>query len=287
MVIVRIWEGLGNQMFQYAYARALKEKGIDVRLDIDEAYKESFSMLRNETHRTSRIQNFRITIPAMDISKYGKYAYLSRDGVIDKCIFWLAERSFWKYNFYEEKDFEYSKEKEKTKGNYYVKGYFQDPRYFEGICPALLEEFTPKKKISLSRTLRNALEDQESVSVHIRRGDYVRLNWALNPAYYVKAIDYIKKIYEDPVFLFFSDDLDWAKKNIPVQGKCIYVNEGGGLEDYEELFMMSRCKSNIIANSTFSWWAAWMNQNRKKAVIAPRKWKMERPGLVPDEWIAI
>lgn len=287
MVIVRIWEGLGNQMFQYAYARALKEKGITVRLDLEEAYKEIFSSIRNSEPRISRIQNFRISIPSINVNSYGKYNYLYRDTVIRRLIFALGRYSLWKYKFYEEELFEYSEKKAGIRGNYYVKGYFQDERYFKNIRPILLKEFAPRKRIRISKDLRRALEHPESVSIHIRRGDYVKLNWTLNPVYYHRAIEYIKHIYTDPVFLFFSDDLEWVKRNVQINGRCIYVNENNTLEDYEELFIMSRCKANIIANSTFSWWAAWLNQNEEKIVIAPEKWKKEKEYMILDGWSTI
>lgn len=287
MIIVRIFEGLGNQMFQYAYARAKKENGMNIRLDVNEAYKEAFTMLKHITPRTSRIQNFKISIPSINVFDYEKYSYLNQKTTIQKIIVWLAKHSLWKYKFYEEKTFEYSKKIAKIAGNCYVKGYFQDRKYFENIRPILLKEFTPKKKIKISKELRKVLEESESVSVHVRRGDYVKLNWSLNPVYYKKAICYIKKIYTEPVFLIFSDDLDWVKKNMYIDGRYIYVNEQRSLEDYEELLIMSRCKANIIANSTFSWWAAWLNPNKEKVVIAPKKWKIEHPDLLLDEWIAL
>lgn len=287
MVIVRIWEGLGNQMFQYAYARALKEKGIDVRLDLNETYKETFVNLRNCEPRTSRIQNFRISIPPLNVDSYGKYAYLCRDTASRKVIFSLSKHSLWKYKFYEEELFEYSGKKAGIRGNYYVKGYFQDERYFKNIRSILLREFAPRKKIRISKDLRSALEEPESVSIHIRRGDYVKLNWALNPVYYQRAINYIRQVYTNPVFLVFSDDLEWVKRNIRINNKYIYVNECNALEDFEELFIMSRCKANIIANSTFSWWAAWLNKNKEKIVIAPEKWKKDKEDMILEGWITI
>lgn len=287
MVIIRIWEGLGNQMFQYAYARSKKEKGIVVRLDLNEAYKESFSNLKNAAPRKNRIQNFNISIPAINVLDYGKYNYLNQKIISQKIITWLAKHSLWKYRFYNEDTFEYTEEKAKINGNYYIKGYFQDVRYFENIRSILLREFTPKKKIKISRELKKALDNPESVSIHIRRGDYVRLNWSLNSVYYERAVCYIKQFYKNPLFLIFSDDLDWVRKNMHIEGKCIYVNESGILEDYEELLIMSKCKSNIIANSTFSWWAAWLNQNKKKIVIAPMKWKMVKPDILLKEWITV
>lgn len=287
MVIVRIWEGLGNQMFQYAYARAMKKKKIAVCLDLDEAYKESFAKLKKNELRTNCIQNFRISIPSINVTNYGKYTYLYQNTITRKMVFWLATHSLWKYNFYEEKEFEYSRKKAVVRGNYYIKGYFQDERYFKDIRPILLKEFMPKRKIRISKQLRMFLADSESVSIHVRRGDYVKLNWSLNSIYYERAINYIKQVYDNPVFLIFSDDLEWVKKNICIDGRYIYVNENGMLEDYEELFIMSRCKANIIANSTFSWWAAWLNQNKNKIIIAPQKWKLERKNMILEGWITI
>ena len=87
--------------------------------------------------------------------------------------------------------------------------------------------------------------------------------------------------------MIFSDDLEWVKENIHIKGKCIFVNEEKKLEDYEELLIMSRCRTNIIANSTFSWWAAWLNQNKDKVVIAPRKWLKGQNNIVPKEWFIL
>ena len=123
--------------------------------------------------------------------------------------------------------------------------------------------------------------------MHIRRGDYVKISNTVNLLYYQKAIQYIRQYYKKPVFLVFSDDLDWVKSNIPVEGEVIYVNEDKKMQDYEELLVMSKCKSNIIANSTFSWWAAWLNQNKEKYVIAPKLWFPGLEGIVPKEWIML
>lgn len=284
MIIVRIWEGLGNQMFQYAYARALKEKGILVRLDLDKSYDQVFAKYRNHMLRENGIQNFRISIPSIEVCSYRSYNYLNQNSVIEKVVFWLAKHSLWKYKFYEEEIQAYSDRTANIRGNYYLKGWFQSEKYFKHIRSVLLKEFTPKTKIRVSQKLRTAFEDLESVSLHVRRGDYVRINQALNIVYYKKAIEYMKQIYDNPIFLIFSDDLEWVKEHLFINARYIYVNEDRKLEDYEELFIMSRCKSNIISNSTFSWWAAWLNQNENKTVIAPKKWTKEQGNIVPDEW---
>ena len=100
MIIVRIWEGLGNQMFQYAYARALKEKGMDVRLDLNKAYDNTFEKYRNNAQRENHIQNFRISLPSIDMGQYRRYEYLSRDTWLKKSVFWLQSHLLWKYRFY-------------------------------------------------------------------------------------------------------------------------------------------------------------------------------------------
>lgn len=288
MIIVRIWEGLGNQMFQYAYARALHEKGINVRLDMDKAYDKVFQKNRKHTARQNSIQNYRLSLKEIDVYKYGKYSYLMQDSVYDRIVFWLGSHSLWKYKFYEEKDALYSEKSSKIRGNYYIKGWFQCEKYFRNIRSILLREFRPKKKIFLAEDVRTALKDPQTVSIHIRRNDYIKENNALNLTYYKKAVDYIKKYYDNPVFLVFSDDLPWVKENFMAEGSILYVNEDRKLQDYEELMIMSRCKSNIIANSTFSWWGAWLNTNKDKHVIAPKMWfPGHQDDIIPEGWITI
>ncbi len=287
MIVVRIWEGLGNQMFQYAYARALVAKGQDVRLDMNKAYDRVFAKYKNNAYRQNSIQNFRISLPTIDVCAYGKYAYLDQNTIIRKVVFWLACHSLWKYRFYEEVLQGYSEKSAKLRKNCYIKGWFQSEKYFQDIRPTLLKEFTPRKKIRISGYIKRILENEECISLHVRRGDYVRIHHVLHPIYYKNAISYMSGIYHDPVFLVFSDDLEWVKRNIPIEGRCIYVNEDGNLKDYEELFIMSRCKSNIISNSTFSWWGAWLNRHEDKTVVAPKIWMDGQSGIVPDKWIVL
>lgn len=284
MVIVRIWEGLGNQMFQYAYARVLKEKGVDVRLDLDKAYEDAFEKNKAAERRSNGIQNYKISLPAINVEAYGKYSYLQRNTVKDRVLYYMGTHSITKYKFFEEKELKYSVRAAARKGNCYVKGWFQNQRYFSEIGGILRKEFVPRSKIKISGKLRAAMEGRESVAVHIRRGDYVKMQNALNMAYYHKAMECIKGVYKSPVFLVFSDDLEWVKKNLKREGELIFVNEDGALHDYEELFIMSRCNSNIIANSTFSWWAAWLNKNKGKCVIAPKKWFPEQKYMIPESW---
>ena len=276
IVVIRIWEGLGNQMFQYAYARALKEKGLDVRLDMNKSYDEVFSKDPRHEVRQVGIQNFKLTLPAINVEEYGKYHYIKRESVKYKAIYNMAKCGLWKYKFYEESVNKkgitppYSARAVVINSCCYIKGWFQDERYFKHIRKQLLEELMPKKKVRISKELQQALEYEKSVSLHIRRGDYVKTNQVLDMKYYKKAIMRMQRVYKEPLFLIFSDDLDWVKKNLDIGHDCIYVNENKTLQDYEELMVMSKCQSNIIANSTFSWWGAWLNRNPEKMVIASR-----------------
>lgn len=287
MIIVRIWDGLGNQMFQYAYARALKARGVVVRLDLLRAYDKAFGRYYKHDLRVNSIQNYRLEIDPIDLVKWKKYSYLARDTYAKKLLYWLGKHRLLKYKFYEEKTQEYSERSAGLKGNYYVKGWFQNELYFREIREQLLKEFVPRKKIKVSKELREAFENEESVSIHIRRGDYVRVNNSLSYLYYDKAVSFIKTRYKTPLFLIFSDDLEWVKENVAIDGPCLYVNEDRTLQDYEELFIMSRCKSNIIANSTYSWWAAWLNRNKDKIVIAPKTWFAGQKKIVPDDWLVL
>lgn len=289
MIIIRIENGLGNQLFEYAYARALKEKGYDVRLDLGKAYEDSFFKYRDNDVRQNSIQNFNITLPAIDVMKYGRYEYIKRDNNKNKIIFWLAEYGLWKYRFYEETICHNIRKPVCLAGNCYIRAWFQDERYFKQIRKILLQELTLKKKIKISKELCEALKSNESVALHVRRGDYVKIHRSLNAAYYNRAISIIKKRYQNPVFLIFSEDLEWVKQNLEITDNCIYVNAEKKLQDYEELMIMSRCKSNIISNSTFSWWGAWLNRNPDKLVIAPKgPWvSIKQKDIIPEEWMTV
>ena len=167
----------------------------------------------------------------------------------------------------------------KINKNVYIKGWFQDVRYFSNIREELLHEFTPKKEIKIPHVLFELLKSKCSVSIHVRRGDYVKLGRALPPAYYIRAKKKIEEYIEKPVYLVFSDDYQWVKRNIEWGCEVLYIDELCKLEDYEQLFLMSRCHSQVISNSTFSWWAAWLNPNQDKVIVMPRKFIKSEPGL--------
>lgn len=287
MVIVRIWEGLGNQFFQYAYARALKERGYDVRLDMSKGYDNTFLHAQNHSDRVMLLDRFNITLQKIDVEKQIRYRYLRRQSVLDDIIFLLAERAKWFYSFYEEEYQNFSYRSANPPRNAYIKGWFQNEKYFLGIRNILLQEFTLKSELCLESSLETALKTRECVSIHVRRGDYVRIGLALNEIYYDRALKYIKERVKNPLFLVFSDDISWVKENMDLDGECLFANENGVYDDCQELMIMSKCKHNVIANSTYSWWGAWLNQNDEKIVIAPGKWYTGQKDIVPRKWIIV
>lgn len=175
----------------------------------------------------------------------------------------------------------------------YLDGYFQSEKYFKNITEAIQKDFSlseplEKKYPDIVQKIKNT----NSVSVHVRRTDYLDKQYryiVLDQTYYKKAMDVIEASYPNPTYFFFSDEIDWIKKNIPCPPGSEFMS-GGKYTDAEELILMSMCKHNIIANSTFSWWGAWLNKNPQKIVVTPEKWftsKYDDPELLPTEWTKI
>lgn len=145
----------------------------------------------------------------------------------------------------------------------------------------------PKEKIIFPNGIMKKILEKESVSVHIRRGDYKSHNLLLDDGYYLAAADMISHRINNPVWIVFSDEINYVKENYRFKGEVIYIDDSYKLKDYEQLILMSQCKHNIIANSTFSWWGAWLNQNKNKCVVAPSKWISSQKNIVPIDWIKI
>ncbi len=291
MIIVRIWEGLGNQLFQYAFARAIElETKKKVRLDTKKIFEDYYNS--GSIQRDYGLHNFRIKMKEVSKNDIRPYFFLKQHNKIEKSIFWLATHHLWMFRFFEERRENFSPEFRFFLGNYYFKGWFQNQKYFKKYRNLLLKEIKLRKKIKISNELFSLLGEEETVSVHIRRGDFIKIGIVLPKQYYINAFEQIEKTFENPKYLIFSDDLEWVKKNLEIDREFYYVNRDGKLRDYEELMIMSRCKHNIIANSTFSWWGAWLNQNADKQVIAPKRWFLRADAkddvcIIPEDWIRI
>lgn len=274
MIIVKICEGIGNQLFQYAFARSLQIKsGKKVLLDVSDYTDDKFPIAKTDKKRNYQLDYFNIKVEKAQKEDLQKYSFLIRKDKIGKWISALAEHRLWFYQaVIQDNPWEYKADYLRGIGNVYFRGWFQNPQYFVSIRKQLLNEIVPKRKIHIKPELKELLQADNIVAVHYRRGDYKFIKNCLPDDYYTKAMDYMERNLENPKFLFFSDEISWVKEKMGSKKNFYYIDDLGKFKDYEELLIMSRCKNFIIANSTFSWWAAWLNTDVNKLVIMPQKW---------------
>ena len=279
MIITKIKGGLGNQLFQYAVGRAVAshyKSTLKLDLTIFETYK---------LHNGYRLDQFAIQADIAtenDITnlKGGNnvlFSALRKAGLIKRKSYFKEKRS----SHFDARVF---------KNNFiYLDGYWQNELYFSDIRELLLRELSPISSMNdLGCTYLEEIKKSNSVGLHVRRGDYLNFKniGVLDVDYYMKAVEYIRENVEKPTFYIFSDDLEWCKRHLGFVDGCIYVDRTQN--EIDDLKLMSFCQHNIIANSSFSWWGAWLNQNRKKTVIAPKGWLLNDPGssnvILPD-WV--
>ncbi|WP_165020339.1 alpha-1,2-fucosyltransferase [Dysgonomonas sp. ZJ279] len=291
MVTVILSGGLGNQMFQYAAAKGLaKRLNTSVAIDL--------YALEKKTQTTNRLYALDIfNIDEKITSSLKTKLFVKARPFIQKHYPFFQKLGF----FSDRWAILYEPKFETLGGNIFMSGYFQSERYFKETEEDIRRDFTFRypldgKNLELSEEIKNT----NSVAVHIRRGDYVTDKSAVNnfvtcdKGYYEKAIEIIRTKVVNPVFYIFSEDFDWVKENLSFGDAPIhYVRGNSGNKSYIDLQLMSLCKHNIIANSTFSWWAAWLNNNSDKIVIAPDKWYADEnknellDEFYPKGWIKI
>ncbi|MDD5068946.1 MAG: alpha-1,2-fucosyltransferase [Candidatus Pacebacteria bacterium] len=283
MIIFNLKGGLGNQMFQYALGRKLSLQNKDI-LKLDA------TLFDKENQRRYTLGHFLIQ---GDIATQEEIRRIKNPhGPLSHLKHLFKKKVLRQFNV------RFLPEILLLKGDIYLEGYWQSEKYFKDIRPILLNDFTLKDGLSeqATRTLMQIRNTKNPVSIHVRRGDYVKSQEAkayhdmCSPSYYRQALEIIKNKTDSPSFFIFSDDIDWVKGNLKLEGSVTYVSNPA-IKDYEELILMSACKHNIIANSSFSWWGAWLNQNLEKIVIAPEKWANISPkiykDIVPESWIKI
>jgi hypothetical protein len=291
MVIVNLMGGLGNQMFQYAAAKALAEfHGTDLR--VDDAFLKADSGGKY-TQRKYELNVFNADIKVLSESE--------RKGILTNLInpwYRRLNRYFpflFTYRWYQEKSQIFDTDFFNLGKNIYLNGYWQSEKYFIRIREILLSQFEFKEEfLNYNLECYDKINSTNSVSVHIRRGDYVTLKEAsdfhgvCSMHYYENAIRKIASLQPDSVAFIFSDDVAWCKSNIHFNIPVHFVESNSA---YNDMFLMQHCKNNIIANSSFSWWSAWLNKNTEKVVIAPLQWFAKQnessKDIVPQNWIRI
>jgi len=292
MLINKLKGGLGNQMFQYATGFALAQKNNTVqKIDIT-----TFDNASRDTRIKVGLNVFKITSPVALSEEIKKVR--NQYGPIPKFLSLINQKVFKQYyaDFHPEFLNKIS-EKLNHKKDVYIDGNFQSEKNFTEFAPLICQEFTFKKEFfdDHVKQLAEVIQKENSVSIHIRRGDYVydkktnKYHGVCLIEYYEKAIKLIKEKISNPVFYIFTDDDKWVTENFKI---IPYINVSQKhLKDHEEMFLMSQCQHNIVANSSFSWWGAWLNKNSAKIVIAPRKWVNKKPNphpnIIPEKWIRI
>ena len=292
MDVVRISDGLGNQMFQYAFAKKIQLlTGKKVFLDTRYINNEDVRMQngRDGFHekcdvREYGLNHFKITLPIADSKDLYKWRFISQRNIFEWILCELSQRYLWPWQYRNEDLKKIVFEKRDRIYSIYYYGYFFDLRYYDDIKNILRKEFQLKNFVQLPLELYRVLQSDVTVGIHIRRGDFTKLSRDISKnEYYPRAIKKIEEYIKDPVYLVFSDDIKWVKENMEINGRKIYVSEMK-FTDFQELTIMKHCKHNIIANSTFSYWGAYLNNNPQKIVVCPRRWKKD---IIPHEWISI
>ncbi|MCJ7648229.1 MAG: alpha-1,2-fucosyltransferase [Candidatus Lokiarchaeota archaeon] len=293
MVIVKLIGGLGNQLFQYAAGRAVSYRNrTSLKLDI--------SQFKHYPNRSYYLNFFSVSaaiIPTIKKELLIKDFGDSRTGKLVSLFLNLFSK-YQRHHIFSEQGFSYDPDILKVPENVYLNGYWQSEKYFKDIEHIIRDEFiistTPNSE---NQSVAKMINEHNSVSLHIRRGDYLanikqeQYHGVCSLEYYHAAIEYLQRIQKDPHFFVFSDDISWAKEKIKISNAVNFVDHNGPERPYEDLRLMTLCKHHIIANSTFSWWGAWLSEFQDKIVIAPRKWfnhaDNDTNDLIPPSWIQL
>ena len=298
MKIICLFNGLGNQMSQYAFylSQAENQKVL---------YSTYYMRRRNRDHNGYELQKLfnipekRYFILDLLVRFARKLVIFEEKPTYRKSILYIlkAFKIIGIEVIKEAKDFSFNKNHLMPyKGiKIHISGWY-NAKYFKTKENVVREtfQFDTSRLSNLSSKYLEKIKNENSISIHIRRGDYVSVQnlnkfgiiCTLN--YYNKAIKLISDKITNPVFYIFSDDINWVKENLNIPNPT-YVEHNTGEDSWQDMYLMSQCKHNIIANSTFSWWGAWLGENKDKIVIAPNRLYslMETPDFYPEEWIQI
>jgi hypothetical protein len=274
-------------MFQYAFYRSAQKRGLEIVADTT-----AFESDGKREFALNKFPNTKLELISRE--KFNKVFsdYCNRNIAIK-----LINKFFPKTNMYfkEQNEDIYDENVFRLK-NKIIDGYFQNEKYFLKIRNQILNEleFPPIKDKKFADVCNQVKNDAQSVSIHIRRGDYLELEnlygGICTIEYYKKAIRYMTDSIGEMHYYVLSDDIEWVKANIPIKNATyMESNDYNYYEDWYDMYLMSICHHNIIANSSFSWWGAWLNRHDDKIVVRPKNWNSNSAmeGLCPKGWIKI
>lgn len=292
MIISHVIGGLGNQMFQYATGRALAMRNrTELRLDISDFVDYDL----HQGFEVCRIFNVDVQAATNDnrseLLGWQASAKVRKMLIKTKLSDCLGNRAWVK-----EPHFNYWPRVEKVNDNAYLEGYWQSEKYFLEAEAEIRKDFTFIQPFTEKNfEVASQIKQVSAVSLHIRRGDYVsnlkaaETHGLCSLDYYQAAIQYIIVWVDTPYFFIFSDDIAWARENLKITFPCQYIDHNQGAESYNDMRLMSLCQHHIIANSSFSWWGAWLNPRQEKIVVAPKRWFANKltdvQDLLPKKWV--
>lgn len=292
MIISNLIGGLGNQMFQYAAGRALSlEHSVPLRLDIS-------AFANYGLHQGFELERV-----------FNCAAKIATEADVRRILGWQSSHSMRRIvsrpglaairraGFVIEPHFHYWPDITQTPQDCYLVGYWQSEKYFQDVASVIRSDFTFKTSLAnRNAEFAKQINQVNAVSLHVRRGDYANnskttaTHGLCSLEYYQAAIQYITERVKQPVFFIFSDDVEWVKENLKTYLPCEYVDHNKGVESYNDMHLMSLCQHHIIANSSFSWWGAWLNPSVEKIVIAPKRWfanTTDVSDLIPQGWVTL
>lgn len=292
MIISHLIGGLGNQMFQYAVGRSRAlALGVELKLHVGD-------FAGYGLHQGFELD--RIFCPSFQLASEDEIQSLLGWRGCRPCRRVLKNRYFSALrgvNFIVEPGFQYSPDILSIQDAFYLVGYWQSEKYFADIQNIIRSDFSFTSELTRPNAeLTERMAHCNAVSVHVRRGDY-----ASNPktnathglcslSYYRAAISHMAERIDSPEFFIFSDDIPWARESLEIGFPSTYVEHNQGLESHNDMRLMSLCRHHIIANSSFSWWGAWLNSRVDKIVVAPRFWFANgnsTEDLIPEGWITL
>jgi Glycosyl transferase family 11 len=292
VIIVEVTGGLGNQMFQYALGKSVSTK-LNVPLQLDVSGFE-----RYELHNGFELE--RIFCIKTDYATNESVRKIMGWQSMPEVRRFLSRKSMAQFRskrLIVEPYNEYCEKINTVTQNVYLSGYWQSEKYFKSIEKLIRNDFSFKIPMD-AENLRISSEilSTNSVALHFRRGDYVSnpqtatVHGVCEPEYYRAAIRYIEERVVNPYFFIFSDDIEWVRSNFKIAHPHQYIENNKVDRSFNDLRLMALCQHNIIANSSFSWWGAWLNANNVKIVVAPDRWYTHsRPaeGHIPEAWIRL
>lgn len=301
MKIVQLSGGIGNQMFQFAFGKAIESRQSDIVLFDKDTwfYKDSLRFNKNtgltDDGRCKREFELGIfNFPENSFAKEEDICYLRKKSLCPKALRKILGIGRYKFLVKESKEFCFDEALLEKKSDAYYEGFFQNELYFKNIRNVLLSSFTfpnlDSADIENIALLRSIESKNNAVFIHVRREDYVNLNMTISLEYYKKAVDKIYSLVKDPYFyIFCAEDPNYIQENFKFLKNYELVGTKNNKRNnyWVNMLMMSKCKHAIIANSSYSWWGAWLIQNPNKFVLAPSPWLFGDDNIICTDWIKI